>query len=457
MACRFCIGLSIGDDKPSRVAFIGRWPGGLRHEVYAPKNQIPMGSATRTGSGVHTMSWNESDSDGEDRKKDRPRQDGNNPWGSRSGQRSQDGLPDLDQALGRLVDMAARMFGFKRSGQGRGRRGPPRNMVFFGWWPVVVLLAAWLLYDMSHVIDQRERGVVLRFGRHVTTLQPGLSLRFPRPIEEVLRIDVSQVRSISHTTSMLTRDENIVEVAVVVQWRISEPEDYLFNAVAPDVTLRQVVESVIREVIGKNELDFIYTTGRDEIATRQQDLIQDTLNRYALGILVLGVEIQSANPPDAVKVAFDDVIKASEDRERLINEAEAYRNDIIPKSRGAAVRLREESNAYKARVISQSEGEASRFEQLLAEYQRAPEVTRQRLYLDAVENVLRSGNKVFINDDADSNSLMYLPLDKIMEQRSRRDAAQNGVGTGAALPDPSSRMTGKNNTSRFGRLREELR
>lgn len=365
------------------------------------------------------------------------------PWQRRNGKGG--GPPDLDALLGKLLDALARILGWRKGADGRGtsrmrQTGPGYGPQLF--LPVLFLVALWLLYDITYVIDQRERGVVLRFGRHVTTLAPGLSLRFPRPIEEVLKLNVSQVRSISHTTSMLTRDENIVEVAVVVQWRIGKPEDYLFNAVDPNLTLRQVTESVVREVIGKNELDFIYTTGRNEIASRQQELIQDTLEAYALGIVVLGVEIQSAHPPEAVKAAFDDVIKASEDRERLINEAEAYRNDIIPKARGSAVRLREESNAYKARVISQSEGEANRFEQLLAEYQRAPDVTRQRLYLDAVENVLRNGNKVFVNDDAKGNSLMYLPLDKLMEQRRRADTGR-AAETGAAdplrspLPDPT--------------------
>lgn len=381
------------------------------------------------------MGWNESDDD-RDRGRKKP--------GSWGGPGRGDGPPDLEEVLGKFVDALARLLGLK-AGQKKGTGNSGRqssagdNLPFPVWWLGLALLVSWLTYDMSHFIDQRERGVVLRFGTHTATLGPGLSIRLPRPLEEVLRVNVSQVRSVSHTTAMLTRDENIIEVAVVVQWRIGDPEDYLFNVAAPDETLRQVIESVVREVTGKNELDFIYTTGRNEIAGKQQEIIQDTLDKYRAGILILGVEIQSAHPPDAVKVAFDDVIKASEDRERLINEAEAYRNDIIPKARGAAVRLREESNAYKARVIARSEGEASRFEQLLTEYQRAPEVTRQRLYLDAMENVLSDSTKVLINSEGGGDSLMYLPLDKIIEQRQR---SNRGKGAAIDLDDLQSPIPG---------------
>ena len=277
------------------------------------------------------------------------------------------------------------------------------------------------------MIDQQERGVVLRFGKHVDTLEPGLNFRFPRPVEVVLKVNVGQVRSITHKALMLTQDENIVDVEVAVQWRIGNAVEYLVNVYSPASTLRQVTESSVREVIGKSKLDFVLTEGRSEIAERIQSLIQETLGEYKTGIYISTAEMQPAKPPEEVKAAFDDAIKAREDEQRQVNEAEAYRNDILPKARGGAARLREESNGYKSRIISKAEGEASRFGQLLAEYQRAPEVTRERLYLDAIESVFRNTNKVLIDND-NGNSLMYLPIDKLIDKRqnnSSNNSTQN--------------------------------
>jgi len=221
---------------------------------------------------------------------------------------------------------------------------------------------------------------------------------------------------------MLTQDENIVDVEVAVQWRIGSATNFLFNVYDPFPTLRQVTESAVREVIGKSELDFVLTEGRSEIAQKIQILIQDVLDDYESGIYISSVEMQPAKPPEEVKAAFDDAIKAREDEQRLVNEAEAYRNDIIPKARGAAARLREESNGYKARVIAKAEGEASRFEQLLTEYKRAPEVTRERLYIDAIESVFSNTNKVLI-DNENGNSLMYLPIDRLIDKEVKRSSS----------------------------------
>jgi len=331
---------------------------------------------------------------------------GKDPWGRRG---RGEGPPDLDEIVRKMQQGLGSLFG-RRPGN-VGDDGSSLTWIF-----VFLALIAWLSYDMVYTIDQQERGVVLRFGEYVTTLQPGLNIRFPRPIENVIVINVGQVRSITHKAIMLTQDENIVDVEVAVQWRIKEPTDYQFNVYAPDTTLRQVTESAVREVIGKSELDFVLTEGRSEIAQRQQKLMQQIMDDYKTGILILGVEMQPAKPPDEVKAAFDDAIKSREDEQRLVNEAEAYRNDVIPKARGAAARLREESNAYKARVIAKSEGEASRFEQLLAEYEQAPEITRQRLYLDSIESVLSNTNKVLLDTEG-SNSLMYLPIDQLLEKR----------------------------------------
>ena len=345
------------------------------------------------------MGWNEPPSG----------DNGKNPRGNKN---SGDGPPDLDEIVRKMQEGFGGIFGKKSSnGSTKGRGLPALPKTF-----ILIAIIAWLTFDSFYAIDEQERGVVLRFGAHVAVLQPGLSLRFPRPVEKVIKVNVGQLRSITHKATMLTQDENIVDVEVAVQWKIRNPSDYLFNLYAPAATLRQVTESAVREVIGKSKLDFVLTEGRSEIAQRQELLIQEIMDIYRSGVHIAKVEMQTAKPPEEVKAAFDDAIKAREDEQKSVNQAEAYRNDIIPKARGGAARLREEANSYKAKVIARSEGEASRFRQLLAEYQLAPEVTRQRLYLDAVESVLSSSSKVLI-DSKDSNSLMYLPIDKLIEQR----------------------------------------
>ncbi len=339
------------------------------------------------------MGWNEP-SEGNKNK---------DPWGNSS---NGEGPPDLDEIVRKMKKGLGGMFGGKKPTDINNNGGG------FPIFLTILLLSAWLAFDMTYLIDEQERGVVLRFGQHVETLEPGLRIRLPRPIETVDKVNIGQVRTITHKALMLTQDENIVDVEVAVQWRINEPTEYLFNVLAPAATLRQVTESVVREVIGKSKLDFVLTEGRSEIAEKIKELIQQTLDEdsalddYETGIYISSVEMQPAKPPEEVKAAFDDAIKAREDEQRLVNEAEAYKNDIIPKARGAAARLREEAAAYKARVIAKAEGEASRFEQLLTEYKLAPEVTRERLYLDAMESVLSNTNKVLIDND-NGNSLMY--------------------------------------------------
>lgn len=341
------------------------------------------------------MGWNETPGGGN-----------KDPWGKGSGN---GGPPDLDEIVRKIQNGFGGLFGK--------RPVSVNDDSSFTWALIFVGLIAWLAYDMTYTIDEQERGIVLRFGQYTNTLQPGLNFRLPRPVEEVLIVNVGQGRSITHKAIMLTRDENIVDVELAVQWRIKDPTAYQFNVYSPDATLHQATESAMREVIGKSELDFILTEGRNQVAQDQQRLIQQIMDDYNTGILILSVELQSAKPPEEVKAAFDDAIKAREDEQRLVNEAEAYRNDIIPKARGSAARLREEANGYKARVVARAEGEASRFDQLLVEYERAPEVTRQRLYLDTMESVLSTNNKILL-DAKGSNNLMYIPLDKIMEQRA---------------------------------------
>ena len=376
------------------------------------------------------MAWNEES----DNKQDK------DPWGKNGNQ----GPPDLDEIVKKMQKGIGGIFGNKPTKKG--------DTPVFPFLIAIILLVAWLIFDMTYLIDQQQKGVVLRFGKHVSTLDPGLNIRLPRPIEVVKKVNVGQVRSITHKASMLTQDENIVDVEVAVQWRIGSATDFLFNVFDPFPTLRQVTESAVREVIGKSELDFVLTEGRSEIAQKIQILIQDVLDDYESGIYISSVEMQPAKPPEEVKAAFDDAIKAREDEQRLVNEAEAYRNDIIPKARGSAARLREESNGYKARVIAKAEGEASRFEQLLTEYKRAPRVTRERLYIDAIESVFSNTNKVLIDND-NGNSLMYLPIDRLIEkgvkQKSNTDSKfgtldkQSGSSSESVRNNFKDRIRGK--------------
>ena len=364
------------------------------------------------------MSWNES-----------PDNRGQDPWGNRG---RGEGPPDLDDIVRKMQEGFGGLFGGKSSRQKKDRKGFP-----FSWLVVVIVLVLLLLVDITYLVDQQERGVVLRFGKYERILQPGLNFVFPSLIDRVITLNVGQVRSITHKASMLTQDENIVDVEVAVQWRISDPADFIFNVKDPALTLRQVAESAVRAIIGQSELDYVLTEGRSEIAQQQQELMQRILvDDYKSGILVVTVEMQPAKPPDAVKAAFDDAIKAREDEQRLVNEAEAYRNDILPRARGAAARVREEANAYKASVIARSEGDASRFEQLLAEYERAPEITRKRLYLESIESVMSGTNKVLMDADG-GNSLMYLPLDRLMQRSSTTLSLPRDLNTG----NPASQNT----------------
>lgn len=342
---------------------------------------------------------------------------GKDPWGNRG---DNDGPPDLDEIIKKMQKGFGGMFGSKPGKIGDNNSGFP---FVIG----IILLILWLAYDMTYFIDQQDRGAVLRFGEHVETLKPGINFRLPRPVENVIVANVGRVQRLTHRATMLTQDENIVDLEVAVKWKIKEdPSAFLFNVKMPIATLKQVTESSVREVIGKSKLDYVLTEGRAEIAQKQRELMTDVLdNQYKLGVLVESVEMLSVKPPEQVKAAFDDAIKAREDEQRFVNEAKAYQNEVIPVARGAAARIREESNGYKARVISKAEGEANRFEQLLTEYQRAPAVTRERLYIDAIESVFSNSNKVFM-DNKSGNSLMYLPIDKLIEKR-RNDSSNISI------------------------------
>lgn len=335
------------------------------------------------------------------------------PWGNRG---SDQGPPDLDEVFRKFQQKLGGVLGGSGgSGRGTGNGGLGLGLI------IAVILGIWLLTGF-YKVEEAERGVVLRFGKHVDTTQKGLHWHIPRPIENVLKVNVTERHQFPLKATMLTQDENIVDIEGTVQYQISDALKYLFMVRFPEDTLSQATESALRQVIGRSTMDFVMTEGRDEVASRIKVNIQEIVDQYNTGISVVEVNLQEANPPQPVRDAFQDVTQAREDRERLINESEAYRNEVIPKARGQAARLREEADGYKQTVVAQAEGEAKRFTQLLAEYNKAPKVTRDRIYLDTVEAVLSNTSKVMV-DVKGGNNLLYLPLDQLMKNRPVNNAA----------------------------------
>ncbi|MCG8426607.1 MAG: FtsH protease activity modulator HflK [Chromatiales bacterium] len=360
------------------------------------------------------MAWNEPGGD----KKD--------PW---SGNGGDQGPPDLDEVVKKMQEKLGGVLGGKRGGKGGGDKPPygGNTSGFKGIGALIVVGAVVFAAVKSfYTVAPAERGVILRFGEYKEVTQPGPHFLVPF-VDQVIKVNVDQITSFRHTASMLTRDENIVDIELTVQSRIQDAADYLFQDQSPEKTIRDVTETAVREVIGKSNLDFILTEGRSSIADDIKTNIQAMINSYKTGLEITSVNTQPAKPPEQVKSAFDDAIKAREDKERQENQAEAYANEVVPKARGAAARRVEDAKAYKDKVIAESSGEASRFLAVLKEYEKAPEVTRQRLYLETVEEVMGKSNKVIL-DAQGGNSLMYLPLDKIIRP---------SAGT-TTLPDLSS-------------------
>lgn len=367
------------------------------------------------------MAWNEPGGGGKD------------PWGNR-GER---GPPDLDEVVRKLQQRLSGLFGGGRSGgSGSGRSASPFNFGFL----VLVLIALWGLSGI-YIVDQAERGVVLRFGKYVATTMPGPHWHLPYPIEQVRKVNVARIRTAQlgsrggalggQKALMLTKDENIVDVELEVQYRVKDARAYLFKVRDPNTVLQQVAESALREVVGKSTMDFVITTGRAQVVDNTEALIQKILDRYGAGLEVTSVNMPYAQPPDQVKSAFDDAIKAREDEQRYKNEAEAYANGIIPVARGDAARLLQDAQGYQASVVAQAEGRASRFTQLLDAYRKAPAVTRERMYLDTMREVLGNSTKVLL-DVKGGNNVFYLPLDRLPGLRT----------PGSAEPSASSASSG---------------
>ncbi|MBL1264497.1 FtsH protease activity modulator HflK [Candidatus Methylomicrobium oryzae] len=361
------------------------------------------------------MSWNEPGGDNKD------------PW---SGRGDQKGPPDLDEAIRKALDKLSNLFG---GGGGDGQEstgGPRKNLGLI----VVGAIAAIWIASGTYKVDAGNIGVVTRFGKYVGETSPGLNWHLPVPIERVDIVNVEQNRTLAVGFSsfgeagdrsepkealMLTRDENYVDVRLVVQYKVSNltnsAKKFLFNVADPATTLKQVTEGAERGVIGSSDMDFVLTEGRNEIVTQIKKEIQEVMDRYETGIEITSVNLQDAQAPEQVQAAFQDVIKAREDKQRLINEAEAYSNDIVPKARGAAARMLQEAQGYKDRVIAQAEGETNRFSKMLGEYLKQPDVTRKRLYIDTMESVLGEANVVMV-DVKGGNNIFYLPLDKMAQK-----------------------------------------
>jgi len=355
------------------------------------------------------MSWNEPGGDNKD------------PW---SGRNDQNSPPDLDEVLRSLQNKLGGIFG-GGSGSGGSDSSPMKGLG-------VLIAGAAVLWGLSgfYIVDEGTRGVVTRFGAYVDTTTPGLNWHVPAPIEQVQVINVEKQQfievgyrsgsglamgSVPKEAMMLTKDENIVDVRLAVQYQVKDAKDYAFNVLDPNSTLKQVTESVERGVIGASNMDFVLTEGRSEIVMAIKSEIQSVMDSYKTGILVTSVNLQDAQPPEQVQGAFEDAIKAREDKQRLINEAEAYSNDVLPKARGAASRIEQEAEGYKERVIAQANGDVSRFAQLLTEYKKAPAVTKQRMYIEAMESVLERSNNILV-DVKGGNNIMYLPLDKFSDR-----------------------------------------
>ena len=358
-------------------------------------------------------------------------------WGKRPNQ----GPPDLDEIWRDFNRKLGGLFG-RRGGGGGGDdpQGPDAKMVSGGAGLLLGLILAMWLASGFYIVNEGQRGLVLRFGKYVETTLPGPRWHLPYPLESAEVVNVAGVRSVEvgyrnnvkskvlKESLMLTDDENIIDVQFAVQYILKSPTDYLFNNRLPEDSVLQAAESAIREIVGKSSMDFVIFEGRAEVAARAHKLMQGILDRYVTGINISKVTMQNAQPPEQVQAAFDDAVKAGQDRERQKNEGQAYANDVVPKAKGMASRLQAESEGYRQRVIEQAEGDAARFRQVVTEYNKAPQVTRDRLYIEAMEQVMTNTTKVLV-DQKGGNSLLYLPLDKIMQL--------TGTGPAEAAPKPA--------------------
>ena len=344
---------------------------------------------------------------------------GKDPWG---GNRNEQGPPDIDEALKKLKEK------FSMFGSGGGSGGPSLKSLLP--MALLVLLAIWGLLGVYQV-DAKEETVILRLGKYHDTAASGLHWN-PPLIDSRTTVSVTEERQYSTRGLMLTQDENIVEVALSVQYNVESARDFVLSIKSPELSLQLATDSALRHVVGSTGLDGVISTEREQVALATQEKLQNLLDLYSSGIRVVKINIEDAKPPNEVKAAYDDVIEAREDLERLVNEAQAYSNGVIPEARGEAQRLREEAQGYLSQVVSKSQGEANRFIKLLTEYQKAPEVTRKRLYIDAIEQVMTNSTKILVDTES-GNNMLYLPLDKLGQQGGT--ISSRGAETNSQLID----------------------
>ena len=361
-------------------------------------------------------------------------------WGRRPGGNNQ-GPPDLDEIWRNLNRKLNKLLGGKGGGSGSGEApggGPSAGAIGGGAGLLALLIVVVWIASGFYIVNEGQRGVVLRFGKFVETTMPGPRWHLPYPVESAEVVNVAQVRTVEvgyrntvkskvlKESLMLTDDENIIDVQFAVQYILKSPSDFLFNTRAPEDSVLQAAETSIREIVGRNSMDFVIFEGRAEVAALAQKLMQEILDRYGTGISISKVTMQNAQPPEQVQASFDDAVKASQDRERQKNEGEAYANDVIPRARGMAARLMQEAEGYRSRVIDQSQGDASRFRQVVVEYSKAPQVTRDRLYLDTMQQIMSNTSKILIDQKSGGN-MLYLPLDKLMQMSTAGSVAAEAV------------------------------
>jgi len=389
-------------------------------------------------------------------------------WGNKDNRNKPGGPPDLDELWRRVNQRLNSLFGGK--GAGGGGEGLSPGGLPGGGNLVGLLIGALVLVWVAsgfYIVDTGQRGVVLRFGQYIETTEPGPRWHLPWPVESREIVNVDQVRTVEigyrnnvkskvlKESLMLTDDENIIDLQFAVQYILKDPVEFLFVNRAPEDTVLQVAETAMREIVGKNKMDFVLYEGRADIAARAKVLMQQILDRYKTGISISQVTLQNIQPPEQVQAAFDDAVKAGQDRERLKNEAEAYSNDVVPRARGLASRLKEEAEGYKQSVIANAEGEASRFAQILAEYQKAPQVTRQRMYLDTMQTVMNNTSKILV-DQKGGNSLLYLPLDKLQQIVSQPySSAPEVLSQAPATTTPSIPVESRSRDALRSRDRED--
>jgi len=378
------------------------------------------------------MAWNQPGNNGHDRD---PWGSSNNNGGNSGGNKGgrDKGPPDLDDIFRKLSGKLGGLGGGKKgSGKNQNSGGNPGRLLGVAAAIAVIVWAGSGFYT----IKEAERGVVTRFGQFSHLVEPGLNWK-PTFVDQVRAVNVEAVRELSASGTMLTSDENVVRVEMNVQYRITNPERYLFSVTSPDNSLRQATDSALRGVIGRSTMDRILTEGRTVVRSETQRELEETIQPYDMGITLLDVNFQTARPPEEVKAAFDDAIAARENREQKVREAEAYANGEIPVARGKAQETLEQARAYKQRVILEAQGEVDSFARILPEYKAAPEITRERLYIEAMERVLSHTRKVLANDKG--NNLMVLPLDQLMRGQSANTAGGQNSGTNLMRLPPSGK------------------